>query len=113
MIGSRIIAAIWPGFWWNRNSTLWGGYIVRGPEGTVYHSGDTAWGDHFAEIGQRAGPIDLAMLPIGGYAPRWFMESQHVDPEEAKHRAASEPEAHSRCQHKQRSQQDYPGDGPG
>jgi L-ascorbate metabolism protein UlaG (beta-lactamase superfamily) len=68
---------------WNKNDSLWGGYIVRGPEGTVYHSGDTAWGDHFAEIGARMGSIDWAMLPIGGYSPRWFMESQHVDPIEA------------------------------
>ena len=68
---------------WNRNSTLWGGYVVRGPEGTVYHSGDTAWGDHFAEIGQRITGIDWAMLPIGAYSPRWFMASQHVNPDEA------------------------------
>jgi L-ascorbate metabolism protein UlaG (beta-lactamase superfamily) len=73
---------------WNRNDTLWGGYVIRGPEGTAYHSGDTAWGDHFAEIGQRfagaaGAPIDWAMLPIGGYAPRWFMEPQHIDPVEA------------------------------
>ncbi len=67
---------------WNRNDTLWGGYVVRGPEGTAYHSGDTAWGDHFAEIGAKFA-IDWAMLPIGGYAPRWFMEPQHVDPIEA------------------------------
>jgi N-acyl-phosphatidylethanolamine-hydrolysing phospholipase D len=67
---------------WNRNDSLWGGFLVRGPEGTVYHSGDTAWGDHFAEIGRRA-KIDWAMLPIGGYAPRWFMEPQHIGPEEA------------------------------
>ncbi|HEY1558922.1 MAG TPA: MBL fold metallo-hydrolase [Kofleriaceae bacterium] len=67
---------------WNRNDTLWGGYLVRAPEGTAYHSGDTAWGEHFAEIGARA-QIDWAMLPIGGYAPRWFMEPQHVDPIEA------------------------------
>jgi L-ascorbate metabolism protein UlaG (beta-lactamase superfamily) len=67
---------------WNRNDTLWGGYLVRGPEGTAYHSGDTAWGDHFADIG-RAAKIDWAMLPIGGYAPRWFMQPQHVDPDEA------------------------------
>ena len=68
---------------WNRNETLWGGYVVRAPEGVAYHSGDTAWGDHFAEIGQRIGRIDWAMLPIGGYSPRWFMEPQHVDPVEA------------------------------
>lgn len=68
---------------WNRNATLWGGYIIRGPEGVAYHSGDTAWGDHFAEIGQRIGPIDWAMLPIGAYSPRWFMSAQHVNPDEA------------------------------
>ncbi|MEO8843518.1 MAG: MBL fold metallo-hydrolase [Kofleriaceae bacterium] len=68
---------------WNRNATLWGGYVIRGPEGVAYHSGDTATGDHFAEIGQRIGPIDWAMLPIGAYSPRWFMSSQHVNPEEA------------------------------
>src|SRR5262249_9942595 len=68
---------------WNRNDTLWGGFVVRAPEGTAYHSGDTAWGDHFAEIGQRLGAITWAMLPIGAYSPRWFMEPQHIDPDEA------------------------------
>jgi L-ascorbate metabolism protein UlaG (beta-lactamase superfamily) len=67
---------------WNRNDTLWGGYVIRGPGATLYHSGDTAFGDHFTEIGQRFA-IDYAMLPIGGYSPRWFMESQHIDPVEA------------------------------
>jgi L-ascorbate metabolism protein UlaG (beta-lactamase superfamily) len=46
-------------------------------------SSDTGLGDHFAEIGQRLGPIDWAMLPIGAYSPRWFMEPQHMDPVEA------------------------------
>ena len=68
---------------WNRNDTLWGGFVIRSPEGALYHSGDTAWGDHFAEIARRCGPIDAAMLPIGAYAPRWFMEPQHMDPVEA------------------------------
>ncbi len=67
---------------WNRNDTLWGGYVIEGPEGVAYHSGDTAYGEHFAEIGARFS-IDWAMLPTGGYAPRWFMEPQHVDPVEA------------------------------
>jgi N-acyl-phosphatidylethanolamine-hydrolysing phospholipase D len=68
---------------WNRNDSLWGGFVVRGPAGVVYHSGDTGWGDHFVEIGTRLGPIDWAMLPIGAYAPRWFMEPQHIGPAEA------------------------------
>jgi L-ascorbate metabolism protein UlaG (beta-lactamase superfamily) len=68
---------------WNKNATLWGGFVIRAREGTAYHSGDTAFGEHFAEIAQRAGAIDWAMLPIGGYNPRWFMEPQHVDPIEA------------------------------
>ena len=68
---------------WSRNETLWGGYVLRGPEGTAYHSGDTAAGEHFAEIAARMGEIDWAMLPIGSYAPRWFMEPQHMDPDDA------------------------------
>lgn len=73
---------------WDRNDALWGGYVIRGPEGSAYHSGDTAFWDGFAEIGARCGPIDWAMLPIGAYAPRWFMEPQHMCPEEAAQAAA-------------------------
>lgn len=68
---------------WDRNDALWGGFVVRGPEGVLYHAGDTAFFDGFSEIGRRLGPIDWALLPIGAYAPRWFMEPQHMDPEEA------------------------------
>jgi len=68
---------------WDKNDALWGGFVLRGPEGVAYHSGDTAFFDGFEEIGRRAGPIDWAMLPIGAYEPRWFMEPQHMNPEEA------------------------------
>jgi L-ascorbate metabolism protein UlaG (beta-lactamase superfamily) len=68
---------------WDRNESLWGGFVIRGPEGTAYHSGDTGFFDTFAEIGKRMAGIDWAMLPIGAYAPRWFMEPQHMCPEEA------------------------------
>ncbi|HVZ71296.1 MAG TPA: MBL fold metallo-hydrolase [Polyangia bacterium] len=68
---------------WNRNDMLWGGFVYRGPEGVAYHAGDTALFDGFAEIGERAGPIDWAMLPIGAYEPRWFMEPQHMNPDDA------------------------------
>jgi L-ascorbate metabolism protein UlaG (beta-lactamase superfamily) len=68
---------------WNRNDMLWGGFVYRGREGAAYHSGDTALCDDFVEIGRRAGPIDWALLPIGAYEPRWFMEPQHMNPEDA------------------------------
>ena len=67
---------------WNRNDMLWGGFVLRGPEGTAYHSGDTAAFD-FTEIARKLGPIDWAMLPVGAYEPRWFMQAQHMNPEEA------------------------------
>ena len=68
---------------WTRNETLWGGFVFRAREGIAYHSGDSAFGPHYAEIGARVPGIDWAMLPIGAYAPRWFMAPQHQDPEEA------------------------------
>ena len=68
---------------WDRNEALWGGFVVQGPEGSAYHSGDTGFWEDFGDIGERFGAIDWAMLPIGAYAPRWFMEPQHMGPEEA------------------------------
>jgi L-ascorbate metabolism protein UlaG (beta-lactamase superfamily) len=68
---------------WNRNDALWSGFLYRSAEGTAYHSGDTAYFDGFREIGARAGRIDWAMLPIGAYEPRWFMEPQHMNPEDS------------------------------
>jgi L-ascorbate metabolism protein UlaG (beta-lactamase superfamily) len=68
---------------WDRDTALWGGWVVRGPEGAAYHAGDTAYFSHFGEIGERKGPIDWAMLPIGAYEPQWFMKPQHMGPEEA------------------------------
>jgi L-ascorbate metabolism protein UlaG (beta-lactamase superfamily) len=49
----------------------------------VYFAGDSGYCPHFAEIADRFPRIDLALLPIGAYEPRWFMRQQHVDPEEA------------------------------
>jgi L-ascorbate metabolism protein UlaG (beta-lactamase superfamily) len=48
---------------WDRNQTLWGGWVMKSEEGTAYHAGDTGYFSHFGEIGRRCGPIDWAMLP--------------------------------------------------
>jgi L-ascorbate metabolism protein UlaG (beta-lactamase superfamily) len=64
---------------------LWGGFILNSPAGVIYCAGDTAYRDSaiFKEIRKRFGPQTVAILPIGAYAPRWFMKTQHADPEEA------------------------------
>lgn len=65
------------------NGVLWGGYIIEADGHSVYHSGDTAWFDGFAEIGRRFPKLNATMLPIGGYEPGWFMEHYHLNPEQA------------------------------
>ena len=67
----------------DRNRCLWGGFVVEAKGTVVYFAGDSGYCPHFAEIGQRFPRIDLALLPIGAYEPRWFMRQHHVDPQEA------------------------------
>lgn len=68
---------------WDRNRSLWGGFVIEADGACVYFAGDSGWCPYFAEIGRRFPRIDLALLPIGAYAPRFFMRTQHMDPEEA------------------------------
>jgi N-acyl-phosphatidylethanolamine-hydrolysing phospholipase D len=67
----------------DKDRTLWGGYVVDLGGKRVYFAGDTGYPAAFAEIGKRFPGIDWALLPIGAYAPRWFMHPQHMAPEEA------------------------------
>ena len=67
----------------DRNKTLWCGYAIEFPERLVYFAGDTAFGSHFAQIREKFGSPQLALLPIGAYEPRWFMSPVHMAPEEA------------------------------
>ena len=65
------------------NETLWCSWLVDSGQRRYFFAGDSGYFPGFAEYGRRFGPIDVAMLPIGGYEPRWFMRSQHMDPAEA------------------------------
>ncbi|MCU0870454.1 MAG: MBL fold metallo-hydrolase [Burkholderiales bacterium] len=67
----------------DRNRSLWGGWRLDAPGRSVFFAGDTGYSDDFKDIRRRLGPVDLALLPIGAYDPRWFMAVMHVNPEEA------------------------------
>ena len=69
-----------------RNRTLWGGFWLQSGSGNkpkIYFAGDSGLGEHFALIRERLGIPDLAFLPIGAYEPRWFMQQQHMNPDDA------------------------------
>ncbi|MET9696335.1 MBL fold metallo-hydrolase [Streptomyces sp. NPDC006529] len=80
-----------PAHHWSKRSlldtcrTLWGGWVLTdlGSGKKVYFAGDTGYGHWFGEIGRRHPGIGLALLPIGAYAPRWWLRDVHTDPEEA------------------------------
>ena len=67
----------------DRNRTLWCGWTARSTDFGFYFAGDTGYWSGLAQIADRTGDIDLAALPIGAYAPRWFMQGQHIDPAQA------------------------------
>ncbi|MBU9848776.1 MBL fold metallo-hydrolase [Rahnella aceris] len=68
---------------WDRNRSLWCGWVVSHPGLQFFFSGDSGYSNQFEIIGQRLGPFDLAAIPVGAYAPRWFMRAQHMDPQQA------------------------------
>ncbi len=73
----------------DRMATLWGGYAVFAPDLHLFFAGDTGYSKDFSDIRacfserQKDAGFDIALIPVGGYEPRWFMAQQHVNPEEA------------------------------
>ncbi|MDR7128197.1 L-ascorbate metabolism protein UlaG (beta-lactamase superfamily) [Algoriphagus sp. 4150] len=64
----------------NRFSTLWGSWVIRGESDNIYFSGDSGYGPHFKQIGEKYGPFDFAMMECGQYNERW--KDIHMMPEE-------------------------------
>jgi L-ascorbate metabolism protein UlaG (beta-lactamase superfamily) len=67
----------------DRDRTLWCGYVVSGPSGSAYYAGDTGPGTHFVQIRQRFPALRLALLPLGDSEPAWYLRARHMGPRDA------------------------------
>lgn len=63
-----------------QNNTLWVSFLIKSPSASIFISGDGGYGHHFAEIGEKYGPIDLAIMETGQYDSAWHFV--HLLPEE-------------------------------
>lgn len=72
---------------WDRNATLWGGFVAQAQVNqapySMFFSGDTGYSKDFIDIGKRFGGFDFSQIAVGCYEPRWFMQNQHVNEEDA------------------------------
>ena len=67
----------------DRNKSLWGGWYMELETESIYHAGDTGYSSDFIETKNKLGSPSLSLIPVGAYAPRWFMKTNHVNPHEA------------------------------
>jgi len=78
-----------PAFHWHRrslkdlNRILWGSFLLRTGECSVFFAGDSRYSSHFREIRETVGSVDIALLPIGAYKPGYLMKRSHLSPEES------------------------------
>jgi L-ascorbate metabolism protein UlaG (beta-lactamase superfamily) len=87
--GGHVVLTMVPAQHWSarliadQDKSLWGGYVIDAGGRRFYFAGDTGYPAAFRQIGERFPDLDYALLPIGAYAPRWFMRPQHMSPEDA------------------------------
>jgi N-acyl-phosphatidylethanolamine-hydrolysing phospholipase D len=76
----------------DRNKTLWGAWTAIGKDFHWFFSGDTGYSQDFSDTRRhfadrqtetRGGGFDVALIAVGACLPRWFMQMQHVDLDEA------------------------------
>lgn len=90
-IGPGVAVHFEPAYHWSvrglfdRRMALWCAFVIETPSGRIYHIADTAYadGELFRQMRLKHGQFSFAILPIGAYAPRWFMKKNHINPDEA------------------------------
>lgn len=67
----------------DKRKALWGGYVIEADQTKIFFAGDSGYSKEiFSRIGETWNGLDLSLLPIGAYEPRWFMKDNHMNPEE-------------------------------
>ena len=67
----------------DRDLAHWCGWRIDSADGSLWHAGDSGYCPGFLEIGERYGPVDFGMIPIGAYQPRRILRPIHMNPDEA------------------------------
>ena len=68
----------------DKNHALWSGFVIETKtNGNIYFAGDTGYSNYFKQTKQKFKKINIAILPIGAYKPRWFMKYAHMNPQDA------------------------------
>lgn len=65
------------------NKRLWGAFIIKSKNKTIYYGGDSGYGNHYQEVANLFPHLDVALIGVGAYSPRWFMSPNHQDPLQA------------------------------
>ena len=65
------------------NKVLWGSFVLKTQEHTLFFAGDTGFAPHFEEIEELLGPMDVCLMPVGAYKPPFLMQKSHLNPHEA------------------------------
>ncbi len=68
---------------YDRDQSLWCGFVIEYQGKKLYFAGDSGYGNFFKDIGKKFGPMDISLIPIGAYLPKWFMSPIHVSPQES------------------------------
>lgn len=68
----------------DRNKALWAALTIETKDGNIYFIGDSGYGNgrYFKKDKEKFGKFRLALIPMGAYEPRWFMQYAHMNPEE-------------------------------
>ena len=67
----------------DRHRSLWGGFVLQGPSRRCLLRRRHRLRAALLGFRERLAAPDVALLPIGAYEPRWFMQPFHMTPEEA------------------------------